>query len=511
MLNSLTETKKFPTIGMAKMNLKNKVLVLLMLFVCNANMAYAVQDFFAEANQRIEQHRKTDITVLVLDSNGQPVPNAQVEVEMQRHAFRWGTAVVADLINSNSSINSIYRQKILENFNAVVFENDLKWPAWEGAWGPYLGWSQAEQALDWCDANNLPSRGHYLAWATLSGIDGYGPGNPSNDPAQIQGPLLDHIQDKLDTVGTRITEWDVINHPIGWGPTTYEDLFGDAYYSSIVEFARSMAPVGTELWMNEDSILNGGPVANQYEQVLLNLEAFAAQPDGIGFQDHFKSSWGRNLPDSHERMYTQMERFSGLVDRLQVTEFDIDVGEFDNEGNLTNYDQQHHAELMTNYLISLFSHPRLEGVTMWGFWEGAHWLPTAALYNQDWTERPALQAYRDLVFGDWWTMENGPTGSDGEYDVRGFKGDYLVRVTHDGTEYLQTAQFNSDSGQVEVVVPATGLIGDVNMDGQINLLDVQPFIDLLSSGEYQFEADTNQNGVVNLLDVGLFVELLSGS
>lgn len=129
------------------MNLKNKVLVLLMLFVCNANMAYAVQDFFAEANQRIEQHRKTDITVLVLDSNGQPVPNAQVEVEMQRHAFRWGTAVVADLINSNSSINSIYRQKILENFNAVVFENDLKWPAWEGAWGPYLGWSQAEQAL----------------------------------------------------------------------------------------------------------------------------------------------------------------------------------------------------------------------------------------------------------------------------------------------------------------------------------------------------------------------------
>lgn len=148
---------------------------------------------------------------------------------------------------------------------------------------------------------------------------------------------------------------------------------------------------------------------------------------------------------------------------------------------------------------------------MWGFWEGAHWLPTAALYNQDWTERPALQAYRDLVFGDWWTMENGPTGSDGEYDVRGFKGDYLVRVTHDGTEYLQTAQFNSDSGQVEVVVPATGLIGDVNMDGQINLLDVQPFIDLLSSGEYQFEADTNQNGVVNLLDVGLFVELLSGS
>ena len=54
------------------------------------------------------------------------------------------------------------------------------------------------------------------------------------------------------------------------------------------------------------------------------------------------------------------------------------------------------------------------------------------------------------------------------------------------------------------------LHGDVNLDGVINLLDVQPFVDLISSGGFQAEADVNKDGVVNLLDVGPFIELLGG-
>ena len=55
------------------------------------------------------------------------------------------------------------------------------------------------------------------------------------------------------------------------------------------------------------------------------------------------------------------------------------------------------------------------------------------------------------------------------------------------------------------------LIGDVNMDGMVNLLDVAPFVDLISTGTFQAEADINGDGVVNLLDVGPFVDLLAGN
>ncbi|MEM9409888.1 MAG: dockerin type I domain-containing protein [Planctomycetota bacterium] len=54
------------------------------------------------------------------------------------------------------------------------------------------------------------------------------------------------------------------------------------------------------------------------------------------------------------------------------------------------------------------------------------------------------------------------------------------------------------------------LHGDLNCDGLVNLLDVSPFIDVVSSGEFDVKADVNQDGLVNLLDVSPFVEILSG-
>ena len=53
------------------------------------------------------------------------------------------------------------------------------------------------------------------------------------------------------------------------------------------------------------------------------------------------------------------------------------------------------------------------------------------------------------------------------------------------------------------------MLGDVNQDGSVDLLDVAPFVELLSTGTFQAEADINGDGEVNLLDVELFVELLT--
>ena len=54
-------------------------------------------------------------------------------------------------------------------------------------------------------------------------------------------------------------------------------------------------------------------------------------------------------------------------------------------------------------------------------------------------------------------------------------------------------------------------LGDINCDGEVNLLDVSPFVAILSSGEYLIQADINRDGVVNLLDVGQFIDILSGN
>ncbi len=55
-----------------------------------------------------------------------------------------------------------------------------------------------------------------------------------------------------------------------------------------------------------------------------------------------------------------------------------------------------------------------------------------------------------------------------------------------------------------------GLLGDVNCDGTVDLLDVAPFVDLVINGGFSTKADFNFDGVVDLLDVAPFVDALTG-
>ena len=83
----------------------------------------------------------------------------------------------------------------------------------------------------------------------------------------------------------------------------------------------------------------------------------------------------------------------------------------------------------------------------------------------------------------------------------------------------QPVSFGQDADGELYVVSVDGRIlsinpivafGDLNGDGVTNLLDVAPFVALLSNGGFQTEADINQDGVVNLLDVDPFILILGG-
>ena len=61
------------------------------------------------------------------------------------------------------------------------------------------------------------------------------------------------------------------------------------------------------------------------------------------------------------------------------------------------------------------------------------------------------------------------------------------------------------------IVPDIPLLGDVNLDGAVNFLDISPFIALLSTGDFQEEADANRDEAVTFLDISPFIGLLSGN
>ena len=52
------------------------------------------------------------------------------------------------------------------------------------------------------------------------------------------------------------------------------------------------------------------------------------------------------------------------------------------------------------------------------------------------------------------------------------------------------------------------LLGDCNLDGEVNFLDISPFVRTLTTSTYLEQADMNQDGVVNFLDISRFVSIL---
>ena len=84
--------------------------------------------------------------------------------------------------------------------------------------------------------------------------------------------------------------------------------------------------------------------------------------------------------------------------------------------------------------------------------------------------------------------------------------DVCRNISADGRTLIGDSLF---SGAWIINIEPAALIGDVNCDGEVNLLDVAPFVELITNGEFDAKADINSDGEVNLLDVSPFVMLLS--
>ena len=64
------------------------------------------------------------------------------------------------------------------------------------------------------------------------------------------------------------------------------------------------------------------------------------------------------------------------------------------------------------------------------------------------------------------------------------------------------------ANMVELVVSEDFILGDVNLDGDVNFLDIASFITVLQNGPFLDEADINRDETVDFLDIAPFIELL---
>jgi hypothetical protein len=87
---------------------------------------------------------------------------------------------------------------------------------------------------------------------------------------------------------------------------------------------------------------------------------------------------------------------------------------------------------------------------MWGFWEAAHWKPDAAMFKKDWTPKPNLAAWKNLVLKEWRTNVAETSKANGEVQSRGHLGRYDITVTKGKSVVKQRYQLKKDAKPVTI-------------------------------------------------------------
>ncbi|MET7403256.1 endo-1,4-beta-xylanase [Dactylosporangium sp. NPDC005572] len=386
------------------------------------------------AQARIDQYRKGDLRVDVVDAAGHPVPNADVQVRMQEHAFDFGTAAAAPWLVSDSPDGRRYREVVAADVNSVALGNDLKWNYWE---------DQAHRtrntlpALEWLKAQGHLVHGHTLVWGSW-GLMPPDVRNLAGDPAALRARIDGHVTDEAGTLRGIVDEWDVVNEPYSEHNVT--DVLGQAEIGRWFTLARQADPQA-KLYLNEYDLIedNGWNLRKQQyiHDLLAALLAQGAPVDALGMQGHFS---GLQLTPP-EDLIPIFDRYTGLGIPLKITEFDVATD-----------DEQLQADYTRDFLTMAFSYPQIMGVSSFGFWESNIWNPLVAFYRPDWTPKPNLLALRDLLYRQWWTNASGKTSAAGRYSVRGFQGEYLVTVTVNGVAKQVAVSMPTNAGaSVQVV------------------------------------------------------------
>ena len=407
----------------------------------------------AEAAARIEAHRKGDLTVRVVDAAGQPIVAAPVDVAMQRHAFGFGSFDQSAYLTGVDAGADRYREAFARLFNYATI--GIYWSAYDAA--------VADAQLDWLEDQGLNVRAHPILWGNLN-ADGWSalPDDVlgSTDPAYVTRRVRERITDVTGDLDGRVTDYDVLNEPAH--VRRLEDVVGDTARTSWFRLARTSDP-DAGLFINDYGILSQGGVDTEtrtaYKTIIQNLLDAGAPLDGIGFQAHMSS-----VPTAPARLYEILDEFASFGLDLKVTEFDMD-----------GMDADLAADYLRDFITILYSHPLATSFTMWGFWDGRHWLDDAPLFYEDWTPKLALFAYEKLLFEDWWTDVEGTTGDDGLFQTRGFAGTYTVTTKVDGTSYQTTATLGPDGATVELGPgTATSTDGAAALPRRVTLQAIYP-------------------------------------
>jgi GH35 family endo-1,4-beta-xylanase len=360
--------------------------------------AGAWADWASDANTRIEQIRKRDAKITVLDRDGNPVSGVTVTVAQKKHDFGFGSAICYQA-------DQTYYAKFKDYFEWAVVQNELKWGHDEPSQGTY-NYEAADFLVNYCQANGLKVRGHNIFWSGSLPSWIYSPMSNS----ELQAAMTSRASNVMTRYQGRLAHWDVYNEMLS--DTFFTDKLGESVRYWTFTQARPYDS-SVKLFVNEVGVENSDSRTADLINLVQYLLDNGADVDGIGLEAHMTT--------------IDPVAFKAKLDLIAQFEIPIWITEFTSDASTDALK----ADTLEQVYRVAFSHPMVEGALMWGFWEGAPGVPGWYLVKNDWTLNEVGERYFGMM-DEWTTNQSLVSDSAGQVSFRGFRGTYNVTLSKDG-------------------------------------------------------------------------------
>ncbi len=416
--------KKYQVLTFSRLLILNSLL-------CFSAVVQAVDnDIFSDAaiEKRIRQYRTAEVSLLIMDSNGNPLTNVPATIRQIRHKFLFGCGG----FGIDPQNDTEYNRRLAEIFNYTTLA--FYWKGYEQTNRITLFDERLSQAR-WCLEHNIIPKGHPLCWH-------------QQEPDWLAGKTLEEIYSLLigrvkrevrDFAGA-IDFWDVVNEAIKMPDCPLEPNNITRLCAKIgrVELIKEAFTAARRENPNAFLILNDFMVGGEEYPKLIEQCLKAGVPiDAIGIQSHMHTGrWSCRTTWEYCQKYVKFNKplhfteITILSGRLQSKD-DEDWETERTDWITTKEGEARQTKEVIEFYRLLFSHPSVEAITWWHLRDLHAWLGApAGLLRKDTTPKPAYYALKKLIKKDWWT---GPlelkTDDTGHLKFRGFLGDYSIECS----------------------------------------------------------------------------------
>ena len=289
-----------------------------------------------------------------------------------------------------------YQKTLLETFNSITPENDLKWAAIHpkpGVWN----FGPVDDLVAFAEKHHLAVKGHNLLWDQAPPSTSTTPKwvLAIKDPQQLRVVIRDHIATLMGRYRGKIDRWDVVNEPLETlGSAVQKNHFwrvlGSDYIAEVFRIAHAADP-RAKLFINESTVEFMPAKAAALVALVKGLVARHVPINGVGIQAHLVSGT------------VDAARLEQLVGDLEALGVEVAITELDVPATAAVGPLQVQARTYAQALGACFV-KRCREVTLWGFTDRYTWIDGAFKkglaplpFDVNYRPKPALDAIRQRL------------------------------------------------------------------------------------------------------------------